>query len=349
MHSTNSNGTPHEDGERFSKWNSLAVVGSRDLGDLLILMPHLEALHERHPDRRILLLTNRFGLQLYSNLDGVEVYDRDDAAARRAVFGECDLVVVPYCEHHGWRSLAEAHVPLVAFEGDCPHPEIEASRWVAPRVDHPETANLQNLFSIFSPMHRALPRRPRFTERETREGRAALDRLALESGTFVAISPGSSRVAKQWRPDRWAEIVRRLRRDRQLPVLLMGSPAERPLCDEIAQASGEQCAVYCDRSIRGALWLLGEAMLVAGVDSAAKHMASAMGTASICLFGPTNERRWGGQGLGGPHIVVRAAPRPEPQPPLVDGAPHPTMDAIAVDDVWEALGRVLRQPLTAPI
>ena len=121
---------------------------------------------------------------------------------------------------------------------------------------------------------------------------------ALGLAGFVAgVSPGAAYGnAKRWLPERFAEAAARL----ELPVLVFGSPSERPLCEAVALA--------LQRAGRDARNLAGETTLAEFIelaaacrvfltnDSGAMHVASALGVATISVFGPTDDTTTGPTG-----------------------------------------------------
>jgi len=105
----------------------------------------------------------------------------------------------------------------------------------------------------------------------------------------VAVAPGASQFTKRWPPHHWIALVRRLV-ERDNDVVVVGGEAEREVAAEIAEAGGAGAA-----SAAGTLDLPGTAAilrraraLVAG-DTGAMHLATAVGTPVVALFGPTVE------------------------------------------------------------
>lgn len=104
---------------------------------------------------------------------------------------------------------------------------------------------------------------------------------------LVAIAPGTVWKTKQWLPERFAEVAGELGRD-GYGVVLVGGPEDRQLCEAIAGGGGENI-----RSFAGKLSLLGSAELIRRCrllitnDSAPLHIADAVGTPVLAVFGAT--------------------------------------------------------------
>lgn len=99
-------------------------------------------------------------------------------------------------------------------------------------------------------------------------------------------SPDQPRL-KSWPPDRFAEVIRWLVKEKDVRVALTGSRADRPLMRYIAQSANVPCV-----DLAGKLSLLELAALIRRVDvyltvdSGPAHMAAAIGTPLLTLLGP---------------------------------------------------------------
>jgi ADP-heptose:LPS heptosyltransferase len=131
-----------------------------------------------------------------------------------------------------------------------------------------------------------------------------VDRLLIRSG----VSPGTSWVAMnvsaRWPTKRWpaasfAEVADRLRQEGYGAVVMIGGPDERA---EVAAVSGMMKTSAID--LAGATTvgllpaLLSKASLMITNDSGPMHVAAAVGTPVVALFGPTSAIRTGPYGVG---------------------------------------------------
>jgi len=114
---------------------------------------------------------------------------------------------------------------------------------------------------------------------------------------FVVFAPGAAYGgAKQWLPQRFAELARTIITDRGWAVLMVGTAADRPACAQIASlmpATGtrmNRLIDLCGKSDLPSLaGILAEARAVVSNDSGAMHLAGAVGTKVVAVFGPTRE------------------------------------------------------------
>ena len=113
---------------------------------------------------------------------------------------------------------------------------------------------------------------------------------------YVVLAPGAAYgSAKQWPPDRFAELAVMLA-DRGQTVVLVGSRADAPTCRAIRHlATGANPDAMVDLSGRTSLAeltaVLAGASAVVSNDSGAMHLAGAVGAPVVAVFGATNERR----------------------------------------------------------
>lgn len=121
-------------------------------------------------------------------------------------------------------------------------------------------------------------------------GRAA--RAAGASpGAYFVFAPGAEYgPAKRWPPGHYAALAADLWRSRRLPILLLGSAAEAPLCEAIAEAAPPgACTVLAGRMpLLEAMALISAARGVVSNDSGLMHVAAACGVPQVAVFGSTS-------------------------------------------------------------
>jgi lipopolysaccharide heptosyltransferase II len=127
----------------------------------------------------------------------------------------------------------------------------------------------------------------------------AVDRARTVLGTnrrpLVGMHVSGGRQSKQWHVDRFAATARQLARDHSATIVLTGAPADRALVDLARSALRD--VPFVDAS--GALdlptlaALLAELDLLVTSDTGPMHLAAAMGTPVVALFGPSDPRRYG--------------------------------------------------------
>lgn len=159
---------------------------------------------------------------------------------------------------------------------------------------HAVDRNLQiNALLELAPGPVRFPLEPREVDRA-----AARELISSLSSPLVAVAPGARWETKCWPPEHFAELIDRLGAERpNASFVLLGGPDETALCADIAR----RCAVPT-RHLAGRTQLpvlvavIEQADLVVCQDSAAAHLAAALGRPLVCITGPTNPLRTGPYG-----------------------------------------------------
>lgn len=125
-------------------------------------------------------------------------------------------------------------------------------------------------------------------------------------GTLVALCPCSRANGKNWPADRFIETARNLQQLPGMVIHLVGSPADRELCEEIAAETGPDTHNHAgETSLLELGGLLTQMDLLITVDSGPMHLAAAIGTPVLALFGPTSPLRTGPYGKQ--HHVIESS------------------------------------------
>ncbi|MFD6067359.1 glycosyltransferase family 9 protein [Amycolatopsis lurida] len=119
----------------------------------------------------------------------------------------------------------------------------------------------------------------------------------------VVIHPGAAFAARRWPPDRYARVARALSGSHR--VVVTGNAAEAPLAREIAEAAGLPAeSVLAGDGLAELAATVAEARLVICGDTGVGHLATAYGTPSVLLFGPTPPKLWGPPPEARQHTVL---------------------------------------------
>jgi ADP-heptose:LPS heptosyltransferase len=116
---------------------------------------------------------------------------------------------------------------------------------------------------------------------------------------FIAVHAGSARTvlarAKRWPPQHYAQLIDAMSREFQLPVVLLEGPDEAGVAHEILLHLPKGNARVATCPLRGPLGdaaaVLQRATLYVGSDSGLAHLAAAVGTRAVTLFGPADPDR----------------------------------------------------------
>jgi heptosyltransferase I len=167
-----------------------------------------------------------------------------------------------------------------------------------------------------------------------------LSASGLDSGEpFLCITPGAGWPTKIWSVERFAEVARQLHKKLQLrAVVVWAGENERLMANVIAEQSGGAAVAAPKTNLTELAELVRRAELFLGGDTGPLHLAAAMGTRCVGLYGPT----WGDEAgpYGTQNIGVQSPELPSRGRTKRRG-PNTAMQAIDTDEVLLACFRLL--------
>jgi ADP-heptose:LPS heptosyltransferase len=181
-------------------------------------------------------------------------------------------------------------------------------------------------------------------------GEGLLDRRPL-----VGVHPSGGRRVKEWPVGRWREVAARLQREQGATILVTGSAADRPLAAELALGLAAPPFDLTGRlDVRQTLAVIAHLDLFLSPDTGPMHLACAVGTPTVSVFGPSDPGRYftGAAFDGRPerHVVVRQELWCAPcnlirRPPAEcdTGEPPECLRLVSADAVYDAAARLLRE------
>lgn len=109
----------------------------------------------------------------------------------------------------------------------------------------------------------------------------------------LAVHPGSGGRHKLWPPEGWQQVLA-WAAEEGVPVVLMCGPAEKERgIDSFFSAACPTWKVVRDAPLSDLAAILEKCEVFVGHDSGIAHLAAAVGTRTLALFGPTDPRVWG--------------------------------------------------------
>ena len=114
---------------------------------------------------------------------------------------------------------------------------------------------------------------------------------------LIAIHPGSPIALKRWLPERYAELADWLIAQKRAQILFVGVEDEIPIINEIqALMRGESISIAGKTTLTQLASILHTCNVFIGNDSGPMHLAAAVGTQTIGLYGPGDPTRFGPAG-----------------------------------------------------
>lgn len=323
----------------------IVIRGPNWVGDAVLGVPAMKAVRERCPDARITLLVRPWVAGLFEHapfVDDVWVRPRPGATgwvqtAREMRSRDFDLaILLP-------NSFESA---LTAFAGGVPARAgytTDHRRWLLNhRVEVPETGAHQTEYylhlvdAVLGPgNHPSIDIEASEDERKLSAGLLAGQGVDCSRG-YIVLSPGAAfGSAKRWFDDRFAEAAEKLADQLGKAVVIVGSGAEHDVGERIRETLGDAATNLCGQTSLGELvGVLEGAALVLTNDSGPMHMAAALGTPTVAVFGSTDVNVT--RPVGPKTRVVRHAV--ECSPCMLRECPidHRCMEKVTVDEVVAA-------------
>ncbi|HMC40631.1 MAG TPA: glycosyltransferase family 9 protein [Acidimicrobiales bacterium] len=304
----------------------VVVLRALGLGDALTGIPALRALVGAFPHHRLTLAApRRFARMLISAGAAHDVTNHTDLSPLSPHLREPDVAVDLHGRGPGSQPLLTALRPrrLICFA----HPAVAES------AGHPR----------WRPAEHEVRRWCRLLEESgipADPGRLAIrapDGQAPEAAVgATVIHAGAASASRRWPAARFAAVARAERAEGR-NVVITGSASEVLLARQVAAAAG----LAPDHVLAGRTDLDGLTRVVAAAarvvcgDTGIAHLATALGTPSVVVFGPVPPREWGPP-PSPRHVALWSGRRGDPHGSTVD----PGLLEITVGQVIEALSRL---------
>jgi len=188
------------------------------------------------------------------------------------------------------------------------------------------------------------------TEDELNFAKRYITENGLSGKPLVGFHPGTATLKNQarrrWAPEKFAELARRLTRNQDVRVLVFGGPEEKELKQFIASEAGDGTMPVTTETVLEAAALIAKCSIFVSGDSGLMHIAAAMQTPIVAIFGPTHPE-WV-HPYRSPYIIIR---RELPCSPCFYYSPRPLtcrsglnfecVRSITVDEVEQAVAKLL--------
>jgi heptosyltransferase III len=245
------------------------------LGDAIMTTPVLESLHQRYPDARIDIVSDKRSSAWYSHCPyRGRIFIKDKKLLLRgapALLGELrkyryDLIVDLRTDGLAWLLRGKQRL----------------TKWTArPYGVHA----VEKLMGIVRSLHGDAPIPPTVMWITQADLDYADKRLsALPPRPWLALAPAvGGRPERRWPTARYSELSNRLR-DRFKAVILVGGPGEEAIMSEAAAGIELPVVDVSDTSLLQVAAVISKADMFVGSDSGLAHVAGAGGTPSVVLF-----------------------------------------------------------------
>jgi heptosyltransferase I len=135
---------------------------------------------------------------------------------------------------------------------------------------------------------------------------AAQSMIEAAGGRYAVLNPGAAWPNKRWPPERLAAVSRLLYERYGLISVILWGPGERPLAEAVVAAAAGAALLSPPTTIADVVALVRHASVMVSGDTGPTHIASAVGTPLVGIYGPTRPER-NGPWLPGDQVVSRSA------------------------------------------
>ena len=123
--------------------------------------------------------------------------------------------------------------------------------------------------------------------------RPAEEALHAAGGDAALLNPGAAWPNKRWRPERFGALARRVHEQTGLRSIVTWGPDEAPLARAVVEAAGDAAVLAPPTRIADLAALLRRTRVAISGDTGPLHLAAAVGTPLVGLYGPTDPARNG--------------------------------------------------------
>ena len=333
---------------------NILVIKLRYIGDVVLSTPVLSRLREGFPKARITMLVNAGTeevVQGHPALDEVLAVGRGGTHGRWQMLGALrrrrfDVVLdltdgdrsallswlsgaptrVGYNSEDRWRGRLYTHIVQAdRFGMHTAHYHVAAveALGLTGRTPDPQITVAQDA--------------RRAAERLLQKAQIEPDRL------FVCLHPGARWWFKAWPGERFAALADRIQTQTRTQVLFLGGEQDRQGVREIAAAMRTPCRSLAGKTrLQEAAAVLERATLMISNDNGPMHIAAAVGTRVVGLFGPSDPAIWGPWGVGHRIFYKQLDCRNCFHPDCFRGDEN-CMRLISLEEVWQAVLTLLRE------
>jgi predicted lipopolysaccharide heptosyltransferase III len=288
----------------WSAVRKVLLVRLRSIGDTVLATPSLFALKRFRPNVTVDILVEDWVAPLLNNhphLDNVIVLERNGLMARARVARELRAANydVVYNLHGGTTATfltratgARHRVGFKSYQ----YAQLHNHQAPSPLLlwGQPKTHSVEQQLALLGWTGVPVTDRPRTQLGISTESRAIVQKLLTESGLndrkIALIHPAAAFATKQWATEHFARVAEFLSARGLAPVAI-AAPHERALLEKLCSESAVKIT-NLELSLPEVTALAAQSQLFVGNDSGIAHIAAAVGTPAVVIFGSSNIAHW---------------------------------------------------------
>ena len=221
----------------------------------------------------------------------------------------------------------------------------EISPWMYSLRVRRRSAHMADVYrELLSPFQECGPGKAEFEMPIYRDAAVIAERICNESrlvAPWASINVGAGWPSKMWPVQHYSKLARELfQRTGLSSLVLWAGESEREIATEIVSENRNCCVLAPPTNLQVLAELLRCSTMYVGADTGPMHLAAAVRTPCVALFGPTRAEECGPYGSG--HIAIQS-PLVPPRKSSMRNTDNSSMRAISVDDVAEACMKILER------
>jgi ADP-heptose:LPS heptosyltransferase len=111
--------------------------------------------------------------------------------------------------------------------------------------------------------------------------------------SYIAVAPFSKQENKNWSFEKLTALLKELQSKTKSKIVLIGGPDDAEQCSQLATSIGSKCNSLAGQlSLDESAWLISQSHLFFGPDSGPAHLATAVKTPAVVMYGPADYKRW---------------------------------------------------------
>lgn len=326
----------------------ILIIRQHDqLGDLLVSSPAFRALRERFPKAHISLLVREYTAEAVLNnqyLDEIIVYYkvgynwtlRRILQFLKKLRAGYDLTVVLNTVSHSFTSDLLAHLSGARYVLGSEHQvfpgchrnffyNLIAPYWKGPRHQTERNLDILRYLGIDTTDKREVLT---LTAEETDWARKYLNDLGMNSKeAAVGIHPGAGKRENRWDVGNFVQVAHHLHYKHGAEILVMWGPKEEEIGQRMLRELTFKPIVVKGLNLRELAAVISQLDLLLCNDTGVMHLAAAVGTPLVAIFGPTDPGDW--KPIGEGFVALRGEDK--------------RCDSVGVEDVIREVDKLLKR------
>lgn len=275
--------------------NRILVIRGGAIGDFILILPALQLLRDNFPGARLEILGYKHIVSLAENRSYAAATRSIEDAALSSFFSRNGVLAPDLVEYFGGFDLIVTYLfdPDGIFAGNLARAgvrklitgpgKLRETEHAARQLAHPLAELgllLQSCAARLYPSDGDRAFAKQFT--------------AAASRPLIALHPGSGSPKKNWPIESWRQLADLLRRAHPRPALLViTGEAEAAQAADLKRTCADRIELWAEcLPLPHLAAVIAECSLFIGHDSGVSHIAAAVGTPSLLLFGPTDPAVW---------------------------------------------------------